>query len=120
MSKDYIDNDIFTKLHIDSDNKLFVERWQDAQDIADHAAHLRDQPQHGADFHHKWSLPNTIVEKFYQEYCGVGTEPKPMNQEFWEWVHKQMKDPQYSKFWTHNPSNPFRLGYNGRSVKSDI
>ncbi len=118
-----IDNEIFTKLHIDGEHKLFVERHQDAQDIADRASMLRDQTQHGADFHHKWSAPNTLVEQFYQDYCGQDGAPKPMNQEFWEYMHKRMRDPQYqkfwckdpeySKFWTSNPSNPFRLGYNG-------
>ncbi len=105
-----MDKEIFTKLHIDGEQRLFVERRQDGQDIADLAAHLRDQPQHGADFHHRWSLPAVLVEKFYNDYCGTSMD-KPMNQEFWVWVHKQMKDPQYSKFWTHNPSNPFFTGY---------
>ena len=105
-------SEIKTKLTLDPHGDLYVERWQDAQDIADRAAILRDIPQHGADFHHRWSLPVVMVEKFYQDYCGKG-EAKAMNQEFWQWVHKQMKDPQYSKFWTHNPSNPFFTGYNG-------
>ena len=115
-----IDKEIFTKLYLDGEQKLFVERWQDAQDIADNAAFLRDQPQFGADFHHRWSIPNILVEKFYQAYCGEGGAAKPIDQEFWEWVHKQMKDPQYSTFWTHNPSNPFFSGYNGRPVKPDL
>jgi len=110
MTVKFIDNNIFTKLHIDGDGKLFVERTGDAQDLVDAAAVLRDRDQHGGDFKHVWSLDPVMQEKFYQEYCGDGP-PKPMDQEFWEWVHKKMKDPQYSKFWTHNPSNPFFTGY---------
>ncbi len=47
----------------------------------------------------------------YQDYCGQDSVPKPMNQEFWQYMHKRMKDPQYSKFWTKNPANPFFIGY---------
>ncbi len=91
---------------------VIVSRTQDAQDIADRAKMLAEQPQHGADFHHKWSLPATQIEKFYQEYCGDGfAAAKPMNQEFWEWVHKKMKDPQYRIFWTYDPAKPFFVGY---------
>ena len=102
---------ISTKLEIDNDT-LIVRREQDAQDIADWAKMLSEQPQHGADFHHKWSLPVAMVERFYQEYCGDGfAEAKPMNQEFWEWVHKKMKDPQYKIFWTYDPAKPGFMGY---------
>ena len=112
-----IDKEIFTKLIIDGSGDLTVRRYQDAQDIADRAGMLRDQPQHGADFHHKWSAPNTLVESMYNDYCGGGY--KPMDQEFWEYMHKRMKDPQYSKFWTHNPSNPFFTGYTGDEHMDD-
>jgi hypothetical protein len=111
-----MNKEVFTKFWIDSAGDLQVERTQDAQDIADRAAMLRDQPQFGADFHHRWSAPNTLVESFYKDYCGTGF--KPMDQEFWEYMHKRMKDPQYSKFWTHN--NSFFTGYNGRPVQSDV
>lgn len=110
--------EIETHLALEGED-LVVRRSQDAQDIADRAEYLRDQPQHGADFHHVWSLPNTLVENFYKEYCGDGhAVAKPMDQSFWEWVHKKMKDPQYSKFWTHNPSNPFFTGFQGDTWKS--
>ena len=97
---------------------LIVRRSQDAQDIADRAKMLREQPNRG-DFHHKWSIPNTLVEQFYQEYCGLDSHgvatgsPKEMNQEFWEYVHKKMKDPQFKVFWAHDPQNQFRVGYEG-------
>lgn len=108
-----IDKEVFTKLTMDGDD-LLVRRSQDVEDIVDHAKFLAEQPQHGADFHHRWSLPAVMVEDFYKRYCGADkAEARPMDQNFWEWVHKQMKDPQYSKFWTHNPSNPFFVGYNG-------
>lgn len=109
-------SEVTTKLTIDPSGALHVERWQDAQDIADRAALLRDQPQFGADFHHRWSAPNTLVETMYNDYCGGNF--KPLDGEFWAYMHKRMKDPQYSKFWTHN--NSFFTGYNGRSVQSDI
>ena len=115
---DVINKEVFTKLWIDGAGDLQVERTQDAQDIADRAEFLRDQPQFGADFHHRWSAPNTLVESMYKDYCG--DTYKPMDQEFWEYMHKRMKDPAYSKFWTHNPSNPFFTGYNGRPIQSDI
>ena len=104
--------EVLTKTRLNADGSVDILRWQDAEDIADRAKMLADQPQHGADFHHRWSLPATMVEKFYGEYCGDQyAEAKPMDQNFWEWVHKKMKDPQYSKFWTHNPSNPFRVAW---------
>ncbi len=94
---------------------LTVHRSQDAQDIADRAKMLREQPNRG-DFHHKWSIPNALVEQFYNEYCGLSNgvatgTVKPMNQEFWAWVHKKMKDPQYKVFWCHDSQNQFRVGY---------
>lgn len=101
----------YTKVTLNPSGSVDVHRWQDAQDIADLAKHLADQPQFGADFHHRWSLPQTEVDNFFIKYNLGRAEPKPMDQEFWEWVNIQMKDPQYSKFWTHNPSNPFFTGY---------
>lgn len=93
---------------------VVVRNYQDAQDIADSLKFLSDQPQHGKDFHHKWSLPTTTIIDFYNQYCGDGNAPhKPMNQEFWDWVDQKMKDPQYRVFWARNPSNPYRLGWDG-------
>jgi len=94
---------------------LVVRTSQDAQDIADRAKMLREQPNRG-DFHHKWSIPNALVEQFYQEFCGnTPGNPtvvvKPMDQEFWGWVHIKMKDPQYRVFWCSDPQNQFRVGY---------
>jgi hypothetical protein len=107
-------DEVITKTRLNPDGSVDVLRWQDAEDIAERAKMLADQPQFGKDFHHRWSLPAVMVEFFYNKYCGDGNQPdKPMDQNFWEWVHKQMKDPQYSKFWTHNPSNPFFVGYQG-------
>lgn len=104
-------SEVRTKILLDGDT-VVVRREQDAQDIADRAKLLAEQPQHGHDFHHKWSLPATMVEQFYSEYCGDGAAPaKPMNQEFWEWVHKKMKDPQYRIFWTYDSAKPFFMGY---------
>lgn len=102
--------------HLEFDNDvLIVKRTQDAQDIADRAKMLAEQPQHGADFHHKWSLPATQVEKFFQEYCGDGYSPaKCMNAEFWAWVDIKMKDPAYRIFWTYDPAKPFFMGYGGK------
>ena len=102
-------SEVKTHLALEGDD-LVVNRVQDVEPIIDHAKMLAEQPQHGADFHHKWSLPAVMVERFYQEYCGAG-EAKPMNQEFWEWVHKKMKDPQYKAFWTYDPAKPFYVGY---------
>ena len=57
-----------THLALEGDD-LVVRRYQDAEDIAERAKMLREQPQH-KDFHHKWSLPNVMVDAFYQEYNG--------------------------------------------------
>jgi hypothetical protein len=104
-------SEVKTSIILDGDT-VVVRREQDAQDIADWAKVLAAQPQHGRDFHHKWSLPTTQVEKFYQEYCGDGAAPaKPLDSEFWQWVHKKMKDPQYRIFWTYDPAKPFFMGY---------
>lgn len=110
--------EIGTRLILDGAGDLTVHRYQDAQDIADRAKMLREQPQHG-DFHHKWSLPNVEVENFYKAYCGREGLPKPMNQEFWAWVHEKMKDPQYKVFWCHDPQFQFRVGYDGLKVSLD-
>jgi hypothetical protein len=101
-------SDVKTHLALEGDD-LIVNRVQDVEPIIDWAKMLAEQPQHGGDFHHKWSLPAVMVEKFYNEYCGAAY--KPMNQEFWEWVNKKMKDPQYKKFWTYDTANPFHVGY---------
>jgi hypothetical protein len=101
-------SEVKTHLALEGDD-LIVNRVQDVEPIMDWAKMLAEQPQHGRDFHHKWSLPAVMVEKFYNDYCGV--EYKPMNQEFWEWVHKKMQDPQYKKFWTYDTANPFHVGY---------
>ena len=97
---------------------IVVRSFQDAQDIADRAKMLREQPQHG-DFHHRWSIPNTLVDQFFQEYCGIdhrgratGTV-KNMDAEFWAWVHQKMKDPQYKVFWCHDPQHQGWIGYAG-------
>lgn len=106
------DGEVTTQLALEGGD-VIVSRSQDAQDIADNAKMLADQPQHGADFHHIWSLPCTLVEKFYHEYAADGF--KPMNQEFWQWVNKKVKgNTDYSKFWTYNPARPFWMGYGPR------
>src|SRR5258708_3347112 len=99
--------EIDTHLALEGDD-LIVRRSQDAQDIADRAKMLREQPNRG-DFHHKWSAPNTLIEKFYADYCGDGL--KPMDQEFWQYADKRMRDPEYRVFWCHDPQNQFRVGY---------
>jgi len=91
---------------------LIVRTSQDAQDIADRAKMLREQPNRG-DFHHRWSAPNNLINQFYQEYCGDQNAPaKPMDQEFWQYVHRRMRDPEFRVFWCHDPQSQFRVGYN--------
>ena len=100
-----------TNIALDGDT-VVVKNYDDLQENADYAKLLSDQPQHGKDFHHKWHLPDIQVMKFYNQYCGDGfANAKPMNGEFWAWVDKKMKDPEYRVFWTYNPSNPYRLGW---------
>ena len=104
------DGEVETSIALEGGD-VIVRRSQDAQDIADNAKALSDQPQHGADFHHIWSLPNTLVEKFYHEYCGDNGF-RPMNEEFWQWVNRQVKgNKDYQKFWTYNPARPFWMAY---------
>jgi hypothetical protein len=100
-----------TKLTMDRKGDLTVQTFQDVQINADWAAHCRDTQQHGKDLRHKWHLPNNMINKFYLDYAGPVGAPPPMNQEFWVYVDKRMNDPQYSKFRTDNPSNPFFLGH---------
>ena len=88
---------------------LVVRRYQDSQDIADRAQMLREQPNRG-DLRHTWSAPNVLIDKFYQEYCGDGPA-KQMDQDFWAFVNKNMKDPEYRMFWCHDSQNQFRVGY---------
>ena len=103
------DGDITTSIALEGDD-LVVRRSHDAQAIVDNIDMLKDQPQHGADFHHIWSLPSVEVENFYKRYCGDSF--RPMDQNFWEWVNKQIKgNPDYKKFWTYNPSKPFWMAY---------
>lgn len=103
------DGEVETHLALEGGD-VIVRRSQDAQDIADNAKMLSEQPQHGADFHHIWSLPNIEIENFYKRYCGDSF--RPMDANFWEWVNKQVKgNKDYQKFWTYNPSRPFWLGY---------
>ncbi len=110
-------NEKETHLALEGDD-LVVRTYQDAQDIADRAKMLREQPNRG-DFHHKWSIPNTLVDQFFQEYCGLSGSiatgaSKLMDDEFWNWVHKKMQDPQYRVFWCHDPQYQFRVGYAGK------
>lgn len=100
------------------DDRLIVRRFEDLQDTVDATAALRAEPQRG-DFRHVWHLDDIMIDKFYQEYCGLkgGVAfgvAQPMNQEFWEWVNKKMKDPEYAKFRTDNQANQFRVGYAGK------
>ncbi len=94
---------------------LVVRRFKDLQDTVDATAALRGEPQRG-DFRHVWHLDNIMIDKFYQEYCGIrdgiaAGVPKEMNQEFWDWVNKRMKDPEYAKFRTDNQASQLRVGF---------
>ena len=100
-----------SRLDISRNGDLTVETFQDAQVNADWAANCRDTQQHGRDLRHKWHLPNNMVNKFYLEYAAGASDIPPMNQEFWTYVDKRMNDPQFSKFRTDNPSNPFFIGH---------
>ena len=107
-------SEVETHLALEGDD-LIVRRTQDAEPLVDWLKTQAEQSQAGADFHHAWSLPNVQVEEFYRQYCGDGHSiARPMDQEFWEWVHKKMKDPQYKKFWARDPANPGWLGYGAR------
>jgi len=105
-------NRIDAHLALEGDD-LVIRHHQDAQDIADRAKMLREQPNRG-DFHHKWSLPNALVVDFYNKYCGeVNGAVKNMDAEFWAWVDKLMQDPAYKVFWCHDPQHQGRVGYGG-------
>ena len=104
---------VITNLELNGED-VTVRTYQDAQVNADWASYCRGVPQHGKDLRHKWHLPNNIINAFYLEYAGDGAPP-PMNQEFWVWVDRKMADPQYSKFRTDDPSNPFFSGYKSKT-----
>ncbi len=94
---------------------LVVRHFRDLQDTVDATAALRDMPQRG-DLRHVWHLDNIMVDKFFQEYCGIKDgmamgAPRKMNQEFWDWVNKKMKDPEYAKFRTDSQASQLRVGY---------
>ncbi len=94
---------------------VVVRRFKDLQDTVDATAALRGEPQRG-DFRHVWHLDNIMVDKFFQEYCGLqggvaSGAAKNMDQEFWNWVNKKMKDPEYAKFRTDSQANQLRVGY---------
>ena len=100
-----------THLALEGDD-LVVRRYQDSQDIADRAKMLREQPNRG-DLRHTWSIPNVLVDAFYQEYCGDFNEGgvKPMDGEFWACVNVKMKSPEYRMFWCHDQQHQYRVGY---------
>ena len=106
--------DFKTDLSLDNGN-LIVRKFKDLQDHVDATKELRNHPQRG-DVRHVWSLDNIMVDKFFQEYCGlkggvaVGAD-RQMDQEFWEWVNRKMKDPEYAKFRTDNQASQLRVGY---------
>ena len=94
---------------------LIVRRFKDLQDTVDATAALRDLPQRG-DFRHVWHLDKIMIDKFFQEYCGIKNgvavgAAREMDQEFWEWVNKKMKDPEYAKFRTDNQASQLRVGF---------
>jgi hypothetical protein len=106
--------EIQTRLDLNRNGDLTVRTVQDVQVNADWAQNLRETQVAGKDMRHKWHLPNNMVAQFYMDYAGLDGTPPPMNQEFWAYVDKRMNDPQYSKFRTDNPSNPFFSGYKSR------
>lgn len=107
-------SEVQTHFEINRNGDLTVRRSQDAEDIAKWAKHNRETQKFGKDFRYKWSLPNTLIEKFYAEYAGP--DLRPMNQEFWQWVDRaKMSDPQYKTFRTDDPSNPFFSGYKSKA-----
>lgn len=100
------------RIHDDPD-RLVVERWQDVEPyIEAYKEQAKAEINRKSDFRKKWSLPPIEQIKFYDRYAAGDTMNKPMNQDFWEWVDKQiMSDPDYAVFRTSNPSNPFFLGW---------
>lgn len=100
------------RFHKDSE-KLVVERWQDVEPYIENSKEQQKLPNPKGDkFWPKWSLPPIEIIKFYDRYAAGDTFNKPMNQEFWEWVDKQvMGNSDYAFFRTSNPSNPFKLGW---------
>lgn len=104
-------SDILTRFHFDGQDRVAVERVQDVEHSLEHAKELAKQANSRTDVRHKWHLPNVLIEKLYNRYCGGGIA-KPMNTEFWVWVDKEvMTDESLSAFRTNNSSNPFFIGY---------
>ena len=103
--------EVHTHLALEGED-VVVRSYQDIEDIVDRTKMFREQPNRG-DFHHKWTLPNNLVVKFYNEYCGDGfAAARPMDQNFWEWVDKKISnDPDYKIFKAHDPQYQHRVGY---------
>jgi len=104
-------NEVATRLHFDSDGSMTVETVQDVEDILEHNKTLRSMPQRSDWGRHKWSAPNVIVEKLFNEFNKDCVPPRPMSTEFWVFVDKKMDDPDYKAFRVDDPANPFFIGY---------
>ena len=92
-------SDVITRLVV-KDGDLYVQTWQDVEDIIEENKTLQNEKQTG-DFRKTASIPTNLLNVWLNELIARGANEKELtwnSPEFWEYINKKiLRDPDWSK-----------------------
>ena len=98
-------SDVFTKLHFDG-RTIARERIQDVEPILEHNKMLRGLEQRSDWGRHVASIPNVIMERWFnEEYARGNVTLRLYTKEMDEIVARKLKDPEWKWLRTDSASN---------------
>jgi hypothetical protein len=107
--------DLKRRVHLDyGERAIHFETIQDVEPILDNNARLRGESQKSETFRHIADIPNTVFHQWFNEYNAGQAKPDTRifgNPEFDKFVQRKLRDSDWSKLLTYDPSTNFMRGW---------
>lgn len=86
---------------------------QDVEPILDNNAAVRSAGQAGETFRHVADIPNVTYQQWFNEYNAGRSTPdlNIFSHEFGEFVKRKLRDPDWRKLLTYDPTTNFKMGW---------
>jgi hypothetical protein len=102
------------RAHYDPSERVFTfETIQDVEPILDNNAALRSDGHGGDGWRHVADIPNVVYQQWFNEYNAGRAKPdlNIFSHEFNEFVKRKLRDPNWSKLLTYDPTQSFSMGW---------